>query len=172
MTLQSAIGPAFPVAAWSGGSSGKERPDEGLGRTKMERQWWTMNRKKGGLKTDQRRAPVSTAPFPELASESAAISWAEINPTEVLGRRRSRCWSCMARGGRRRRRCRPWKNGGAWGGREGRPSPIQADSSRGKCAVSAPSVGERMVVVGRKGRETSPSQPIPSIKWSQSLRGR
>ena len=36
MTLQSAIGPAFPVAAWSVGSSGKERPDEGLGSAETE----------------------------------------------------------------------------------------------------------------------------------------
>ena len=66
---------------------------------------------------------MSTAPFPELASESAAISWAEIDPTKVLGRGRSRWCRCMARGGGSRRRCRPWKNGGAWGRREGRSSP-------------------------------------------------
>ena len=43
----------------------------------------------GGLKSDPGGAPVSTAPFLELASESAAISWAEIDSAKVLGRRRS-----------------------------------------------------------------------------------
>ena len=66
---------------------------------------------------------MSTAPFPELASESAAISWVAIDSAKVLGRRRSRWRPCMARGGGRRRRLRPWKNGGAWGRREGRSSP-------------------------------------------------
>ena len=82
-----------------------------------------MGRTKGSLNADQGRTPASTAPSLELASESAAISWAEIDPTKVLGRRRSRWCPCMARGGGGRRRCRPWKNGGAWGRRAGRSSP-------------------------------------------------
>ena len=77
----------------------------------------------GGLKSDPGGAPVSTASFPELASESAAISWAEIDSTNVLRRRRSRWRPYKACGGGSRQRCRPWKNGGAWGRREGRSSP-------------------------------------------------
>ena len=32
--------------------------------------------------------------------------------------------------------------------------------------------GERMVVLGRKGRGTTPSLPIPGIEWLYYLRGR
>ena len=121
-------------------------------------------RTKGGLIADPGGAPGSTAPFPELASESAAISWAEIDPTKVLGRRRGRWCPVMARGGGSHRRCRPWKNGGAWGTREGgraHPSRCPAWKVRGLCFVGG---GERMVMVGRKGRETSPSKPIHGVE--------
>ena len=90
---------------------------------KRQRKLWAMERTKGGLKADPGGAPVSTASFPELAGESTAIPWAEIHPTKVLGWRRSRRCPGMARGGGRRRRCRPWKNGGTWGRRERRSSP-------------------------------------------------
>ena len=43
-----------------------------------------------GLKAKPGGAPVSTAPFPELVSDPAAMSWVEISPTKVLGRRRGR----------------------------------------------------------------------------------
>ena len=102
------------------GSRGPAKGYEGL---KRRRQWWAMERTKGGLKADPGGAPVSTAPFPELLAKSSAISWADIDPTKVLGRRRSRWCLFMARGGGSRRRCRPWKYGGAWGRREGRSSP-------------------------------------------------
>ena len=46
-----------------------------------------------------------------------------IDSTKVLGRGRSRWRPCMARRGGSRRRCRPWKNGGAWGRKEGRSIP-------------------------------------------------
>ena len=130
-----------------------------------------MGTTKGGLKADSGGMPASTVPFPELANESAATSWAEIDPTKVLGRRRSRWCPWIARGGERRRRCRPWKNGGAWGRRQGRSSPpksIQAWKVRGlRFGGAGP-----MAMVGRKGRETSPPQPIPGMESSQSLRGR
>ena len=102
---------------------GRKGPTTDLEGLKRRRQWWVMERTKGGLKADPGGAPVSTVPLPELASESAAISGAEIEPTKVLGRRRSRWCPCMARGGGSRRRCRPWKSGRAWGIREGRSSP-------------------------------------------------
>ena len=54
------------------------------------RQWWALGRTKDGLKADPGGAPESAAPFSELASEPEAMSWAEIDPTEVLGRRRGR----------------------------------------------------------------------------------
>ena len=44
-----------------------------------------MERTKGGLNADPRGTPASSAPFPELASESVAISWAEVDPTKVFG---------------------------------------------------------------------------------------
>ena len=65
---------------------------------------------------------MSTAPSPELASESTAISWAEKDPTRVWRRWMSPWCPCMAHGGGSHRKCRPWKNGGAWGRREGRSS--------------------------------------------------
>ena len=53
------------------GSKAPTKDWEGL---KRKRQWSTMEGTKGGLKADPGGTPVSTAPFPELASESAAIS--------------------------------------------------------------------------------------------------
>ena len=64
------------------GSKGRAKDYEGL---KRRRQWWAMERTKGGLKADPGGAPVCPAPFPELASESAVISWIEIDPTKVWG---------------------------------------------------------------------------------------
>ena len=87
------------------GALGRQKPDEGLGRAKTEAPM-VGDREKGGLKVDRGGAPVSTAPFPELASESAAMSWAEIDATKVVVRRMSRWCPCMARGGGSRRRCR------------------------------------------------------------------
>ena len=90
----------------------REGPTKDYEGLKRRRQWWAMDKIEGGLKPDPGGAPVSTAPFPELVSESAAISWAEIDATKGFGRRRGRWCPCMARGGGRLRRCRPWKNGG------------------------------------------------------------
>ena len=60
-----------------------------------------------------------------------------------------------------------------WMGQEGeKVEPIQVDARRGRCGMRFVSGGERIVVVGRKGRETSPSKPIPGIECSHSLRGR
>ena len=80
---------------------------------------------------------MSTGPFPELASESVTIAWAEKDPTKVLGRRRNRWCLFIARGGGRRRRCRPWKNDGAWGKRKGLSSPPKSIPLRGRFAVCA-----------------------------------
>ena len=54
------------------------------------RQWWALGRTRDGLRADPGGAPASSAPFSELASEPQAMSWAEIDPTEVSGRRRGR----------------------------------------------------------------------------------
>ena len=57
-------------------------------------------------------------------------------------------------------------------GQEGgavKPTQVDAGKVRGLRFVGG---GERMVVVGRKGREPSPSKPIRGIEWSHSLRGR
>ena len=60
---------------------------------------------------------------------------------------------------------------GEEGGRSGRahPSRCPAWKVRGLRFVGG---GERMVVVGRKERETSPSKPIHGVESSHSLRGR
>ena len=39
----------------------------------------------GGLKAKPGGASVSTAPFPEMACDPAAVSWVEIGPTKVWG---------------------------------------------------------------------------------------
>ena len=82
------------------------------------RQWWALGRTKDGLKADPGGAPASSAPFSELASELEAMSWAEIDPTEVLGRRRGRRNFGMVRNGELLK-VSPAKRGGAWGRREG-----------------------------------------------------
>ena len=121
MTPKSAVNPAFPVA-----SVERWQLWESLEGLKRRRQWWAMERTKGGLNTGPGGALVSTARFPELASESAAISWAEMDPTKVLGRRKSRWCPCMDRGGGSRRTCRLWRNGGARSRRDGRLSPTKS----------------------------------------------
>ena len=79
MTPESAVNAAFPVAAverwqlWEGKARRRIR-------IKRSRQ-----KTKGGLKADPGEASVSTAPFPELASESVAISWVENRPDGGLG---------------------------------------------------------------------------------------
>ena len=82
------------------------------------RQWWALGRTKGGLKSDLGGAPASSAPFSELASESEVMSWAEIDTTEVLGRRRIRRISGMVRNGELLK-VFPAKRGGEWGRKEG-----------------------------------------------------
>ena len=82
------------------------------------RQWWALGRSKNGLKADTGRAPASSSPFPELASEPETMSWAEIDPTEVLGRRRGRRNFGMVRNGELPK-VFPAKRGGTWGRREG-----------------------------------------------------
>ena len=80
---------------------------------------------------------MSTTPFPELASEIGAISWAEIDPTKVLGRRRSPWCPVMARGGAEGVvRGRMVAHGA--GGRA--VEPTQVDTRRGRCVVCASSV--------------------------------
>ena len=54
------------------------------------RQWCALGRTNDGLKAEPGGAPASSAPFSELARELEAMSWAEIDPTEVLGRGRGR----------------------------------------------------------------------------------
>ena len=63
----------------------REGPTKDYEGLKRRRQWWAMDKIEGGLKPDPGGAPVSTAPFPELVSESAAISWAEIDATKGFG---------------------------------------------------------------------------------------
>ena len=83
--------PQFPAAAverwrlWE--NNGPTKDEEGQ---KEMRQWWALGRTKDGLKVDPGGAPASSAPFSELAGEPEARSWAEIDPTEVLARRRGR----------------------------------------------------------------------------------
>ena len=82
------------------------------------RQWWALGRTKDGLKADPGAAPASSAPFSELASEPEAMSWAEIDPTEVLGRRRGRRIFGMVRNGELPE-VFPARRGGAWVRSEG-----------------------------------------------------
>ena len=76
------------------------------------RRWWALGRTKDGLKADPGGAPASSAPSSELASEPEAMSWAEIDPTEVLGRRRGRRIFVMVRNGESPK-VFPAKRGGA-----------------------------------------------------------
>ena len=114
---------------------------------------------------------MSTAPFPELASESVAISWVENRPDGGLGAEKESMVSLYG----------PWRRKSPkvssvkewwWMGQEGgkvEPTQVDARRVRGLHFVGGE---ERMVVVGWKGRETSPSKPIPGIDRSHSLRGR
>ena len=89
-------------------------------------QWWALGRTKDGLKSNPGGAPGSSASFSELASEPEAMSWAEIDPTEVLARRRGRRIFGMVRSGELPK-VFPAKRGGAWGRREGfKPTPVNA----------------------------------------------
>ena len=81
------------------------------------RQWWTLGRTTDGLKADPGGAPACSAPFSELASKPEAMSWAEIDPTGVFGRRRGRWFLGMVRNGELPK-VFPAKRGGAWGRRE------------------------------------------------------
>ena len=67
-----------------------------------------------------------TAPFPGLASEPEAMSWAEIDPTKVLGRRRGQWRPCRARNDESFRDYRQCK--------------MVVRGSGGRCAVCASSV--------------------------------
>ena len=82
------------------------------------RQWWALGTTKNGLKADPGGAPASSAPSSELAREPEVMSWAEIGPTDVLGRRRGRRSFGMARNGESPK-VFPGKRGGAWGRRGG-----------------------------------------------------
>ena len=77
------------------------------------RQWWALERTKDGLEVDPGEAPASSAPFSEVAREPEVMSWAEIDPTEVLGRRRGRRMFGMVRNGESPE-VFPAKRGGAW----------------------------------------------------------
>ena len=71
------IGGESSVSRGGGGAMvalGSKGPTKDQEKLKTRRKWWAMGRTKGGHKTDPGGAPASTAPFPELASESAAIS--------------------------------------------------------------------------------------------------
>ena len=92
------------------------------------RQWWALGRTKDGLKADPGGAPASSARFSELASEPEAKSWAEIDPTEVLGRRRGRRFGMVRNG--ELPKVFPAKRGGAWGRREGVLSPPKSMPNR------------------------------------------
>ena len=56
----------------------------------------------GCLKVKPKGAPISAASFPELASDPAAMSWAEIGPAKVLGRKGGRMCPRVVRHGERR----------------------------------------------------------------------
>ena len=75
------------------------------------RQWWALGRTKDGLKADPEGAPASAASEPE------SMSWAEIDPAEVLGRRRGRWFLGMVGNGELPKVSS--EMGGAWGRREG-----------------------------------------------------
>ena len=130
-----------------------------------------MERTKDGLKADPRGAPVSTAPFPELAGESAAVSMAEIDPAKVLGRRRVDgvpVWPAAADVAEGVVRAIIVAHGAGGGGGLAHQRRRPAWKVRGLRFGRA----EPMVMVGRKGNETSPPKPIPGMESSQSLRGR
>ena len=81
---------------------------------------------------------MSTAPFLELASESAAISWAEIDPTKVWGGEGVDgvpAWPAEADVAEDVVRGRMVAHGA--GGRGGAVEPTQVDTRRGRCAVRA-----------------------------------
>ena len=82
------------------------------------RQWWALGRTKDGLKADPGAAPASSAPFPELAREPEAMSWAKIDLTEVLGAEKGStdCFGMVRNG--ELPKAFPMKRG-AWGRREG-----------------------------------------------------
>ena len=83
------------------------------------RQWWALVRTKDGLKADPGGAPASSASFLELASEPEAMSWAEIDPTEVFGAEKgSTDFSGKVRNCELQK-VFPAKRGGAWGKKEG-----------------------------------------------------
>ena len=82
------------------------------------RHWWGLGKTKYDLKIDPGGAPVSTAPFSERASELEAMTWAEMDPAEVLGRRRARRRFRMVHNGELTK-VFLGKRGGAWGRREG-----------------------------------------------------
>ena len=85
---------------------------------------------------------MSTAPFPELASESVAISWVENRPDGGLGAEKESMVSLYG----------PWRRKSPkvssvkewwWMGQEGgKVEPTQVDARRGRCAVCASSVEE------------------------------
>ena len=104
----SGVGGRSRVSSGGGGvmaGPGRKRPDEGLGRAKTEALVVGDGENEDVLKADPGRVPGYRATYPELVSNSAAMSWAKIYPTKVLGRTRSPWCPCMARGSERRRRC-------------------------------------------------------------------
>ena len=68
-----------------GKTNSPTKDEEGV---KRMRQCWALGRTMDGLKADPGGAPVSAAPSSEPAGEPEAMSWAEINPTKILGRGR------------------------------------------------------------------------------------
>ena len=83
---------------------------------------------------------MSTAPFPELASESVAISWAEVDPTKVFGAENE---SMVSLYGPRRRKSPKVSSVKEWWWMEqegGKVERTQVDARRGRCVVCASSV--------------------------------
>ena len=84
---------------------------------------------------------MSTAPFPELASEPAAISWAGNRPDEGFGPEKE---SMVSLYGPRRRKSPKVSSVEWWrmGQEGGAVEPSQVDARRGRRAVCASSVEE------------------------------
>ena len=91
----------------------------------------------GRPESRSRRSASVHGAFPELLAKSAAISWAEIDPTKVLGAEKE---SMVSLYGPRRRKSPEVSSVEEWwrmGQEGGAVEPTQVDARRGKCAVCA-----------------------------------
>jgi len=119
----------------------------------------------GGLKAKPGGAPVSTAPFPEMESNPAVVSWVEIGPTKVWGGEGVEGvhgWCATANDDEivvGEGAATEWFFGGTEGGR-GKPTQVDARNGRRAACASAVKWNGGMVM-DRKGGQASPPKPIP-----------